>query len=199
MQLFLHTPAQVRIINAEQEWRGTPADFAAIAPTYPGLPDGITERYWTPDYSYLQGPGQWITPDPVNCLPWIENLSAYQASGVVWVLVTLSKNTLCVNATPPDSLAFAAAFKASNDPAADPLLVDHEWHIRLRHEDGMIFDAFRAEFVNGVCAATYTYQDGIPLGYWALREDDIDRVQVGAQWYQVKLIAPVNFTLYREL
>lgn len=199
MKLLLHTPQQIRIMNdAGQEWQGTPAAFAALAPDYPGLPEGITERYWTPDFSYLQGPGQMITPDPLNCLSYIANVSAYLQLGVIWVSVELSKATLCVNADPPDSLIFTATFKAANDPQSQTLPVNQAWHIRLRHEDGMIFDAFHAIFTNGVCSETYTYKDG-PLGYWTLREADIDRVLVGAQWYQVKLIQPVKLTFYREL
>lgn len=199
MQLLLHTPAKIRIVNGEQEFSCTPAAFAGIEPAYPGLPAGATERYWTPAYSYVQGPDLWLSPDPLNCLPFIAQASTYQTVGTIWVHVTLSKTELCVNADPVDTLEFTATFKAAADPQAGTLPITYAWNIRLRHEGGMVFDAFHAVFLNGVCADTYTYKDNTPLGYWSLREEDIDLVQVGGQRYQVKLAQPVTLTFYREL
>jgi hypothetical protein len=199
MKLFLHTPAKIRIICDEQEFSCAPAAFAALEPAYPGLPAGKIYRYWTPDYSYLDGDAT-VAPDPLNCLPYIARVASYnQALPVIYAHVGLSKPALCANATPADSITVTAALKTTPDPQSPSLPVAEEWYIKLRHEDGLAFDSFRAAFVGGECTLAYIYREGIPLGLWQLREEDFALVSAGGQWYQVKLAAPVSFTIYREL
>jgi hypothetical protein len=199
MQLFLHTPVKIRIIDDEQEFACEPAAFSALEPAYPGLTEGQTYRYWTPEYSYVEGVTM-VSPDPVNCLPFIQKVSVYQQQlATIYIHVTLAKSTLCVNQIPADSIQVTAAFKPSVDPESPTLPVTHEWFIKLRHEDGWAFDSFRAVFVDGACALTYDYKEGLPLGNWALLESDFVPVTVGGQTYQVKLAQPVSFTMYREL
>ena len=145
------------------------------------------------------GDGVRIYPDALNCLQFVNNVETYlQSLPCLFAHVALSKTCLNVS-TPGDQIEFSAALKGSVDPQAEPLSIDREWVIRLRHENGLAFDAFRIVFVAGACAYTYTYQEGIPLGAWHVDDTDFDRVTVQGQSYQVKLAAPVGFTIYREL
>lgn len=54
MEFFLHNSTRIRIINGALEWQGTPAQFQALEPEYPGLPTGATVRYQTDDLSYYE-------------------------------------------------------------------------------------------------------------------------------------------------
>jgi hypothetical protein len=200
MKLFLHTPTRIRIINDdEQEFTCSPAAFAGLEPEYPGLPEGCNYRYWTPDYSYLEGEGI-TTPDPVNCGIYIDKVSEYtQNIPVIYMHITLSQTTLCVNLNPPETIHVHGVFKPSADPTSPTLNIDHEWLIRLRHEANLVFDSFRVEFTGGECDVDYGYREGLPLGIWTLQAADFDLVREGAQWYEVRLAAPVVFTAYREL
>jgi hypothetical protein len=200
MKFFLHTPSRVRIINEEQEFSCPPKIFAVLEGDYPGLPEGKNYRYWTPDYSYVDG-DLFVFPDLLNCLPFINKVADYNHSlPVIYAHVTISKTELCVNADPSDAIVFSAMIKPSTDPESSNLPVDGIWYIRLRHQDGFAFDSFRSEFINGDCTEmSYTYKEGLPLGIWELHEEDFAPVQAGGQWYQVKLVAPITFAVYREL
>jgi len=199
MKLFLHTPEKIRIINGSQEFSCAPTAFAELEPDYPGLPTGKTLRYWTPDYSYVDGDAL-VNPDPLDCLPYINNMSVYQQTlPTAYMHITLSQTAICVTRDPAETIQVHAAFKPTADPESPSLQVDHEWFIKLRHEDGLAFDSFLAAFVAGECDVAYGYTAGLPLGNWSLQESDFAVVSVGPQAYHVKLANPVNFTLYREL
>lgn len=197
MKFFLHTPEQVRLINGDAEASFTPNEFCVIEPDYPGLPAGMIARYWTPERHFV-GDGNGIYPDTVDCAPYVEKVNVYLHNlPSIYAHVTLSRTALSISSL--ESIQFAAALKPTADPASEPLPIDREWLIRLRHENGLLFDAFRVVFVGGACAYTYTPQSGLPLGVWYVDEQDFDKVVVAGQTYQVTLVAPVRFTVYREL
>lgn len=81
MKLFLHIGDHIRIVNDTsgwQEWQGTQAEFLALEPGYPGLPEGMTIRYQTPEKQYVSD-GEDLEADAFNALPYCENLSSYPA------------------------------------------------------------------------------------------------------------------------
>lgn len=197
MKFFLHTPETIRIINEDQEFACTPEEFAALAPAYPGLPDGAVVRYWTPDQQYVGDGNGNLTPDNLDCLSYVLNIATYNTPAI-YVHVVLSKTALCVS-YPNDYIDFIADIKPSLDPNGDNLPVTQEWYIRMRHEAELTFDAFRLFFQDGACHASYRYQAGIPLGVWRVEERDFDQILVNGQRYQVRLANPVTVTLYREL
>jgi hypothetical protein len=197
MQLFLHNSEKIRIINGVQEFVCTPEDFVSLEPTYPGLPEGEILRYWTPEQHYVSN-GNTQAPDLLDCLPFILKIAAYaQENPCVYAHVTLSKTVLFVDG--PDVIIFQAALKATPSPADPNLPVTQSWIIRLRHESGNVSDSFLAEFVAGACEYAYVYREGLPLGNYILYERDFDPVTVNGQTYQVRLVNPVIFTLYRIL
>lgn len=201
MKLFLHTMTRVRIISGDLEWSGSPADFLALEPAYPGLPT-LTQapaavRYQTPELKYLEDTAGQRHPDLFDALPYCDKIGTYTPGLCVYVQVTMSATTLNVDDTQAE-IEFEAHFKAAPDPEAPDLPVTATWLIKLRHESGQT-DVFEAAFLNGVCAYTYTYRAGSPLGDWSLAEADFAKVPIGEQTYTVKLITPVKFTLYRLL
>lgn len=196
MKLFLHTLTQVRIINEPLEWSGTPAEFQALEPQYAGLPFGATVRSQTPDLQYYEDAAG-RHPDPLNCVPYCEHISSYLVLGCVYVLVSLGASTLNVD-DPNATIPFEAHLKPTTDPQTPDLPVTQSWIIRPWHENGDR-DALRIEFINGACTYTYIYREGLSLGDWFIREEDFNPVTVGGTAYNVKLAAPVKYTLYREL
>lgn len=196
MKLFLHTLTQVRIINEPLEWSGTPAEFQALEPQYPGLPIGASVRYQTPDLQYYEDAAGRHT-DTLNCLVYCDQVSSYLVTGCVWVHNSLSECVLDVD-DPQASIQFSAHIKASSDPNGPDLPVNQSWIIRPWHEAGER-DALLFTFVNGACTDSYIYREGIPLGDWWIREEDFNPIAVGNATYRVKLAQPVKFTLYRDL
>lgn len=198
MRFFLHFGDQIRIINEPLEFACSFSQFQILEPDYPPLPSGKTIRYWTPEQAYLDGDQR--APIDHDCGPYPLKCAAYATPGPwIYAHVTLSKPTLCINADPADTIAFEVHLKPGIDPAAEDLPVNHTWQIRIRNENDLFYDTFGATFVNGVFGASYHYQEGLPLGRYHLDETDFDRVTVGNTTYTVKLLAPVEFTLYREL
>jgi hypothetical protein len=197
MQLFLHNSEKIRIINGVQEFACTPEEFVDIEPTYPGLPEGAILRYWTPEQSYISD-GNTQTPDLLDCLPFILQIATYtQENPCIYAHVTLSKTVLFVDG--PDVIIFSAALKATPNPADSNLPVTQSWIIRLRHECGSVADSFLAEFVAGACEYEYLYRAGLPLGDYYLSANDFNPVTVNGETYQVRLVNPVIFTLFRIL
>lgn len=81
MKLFLHIADHIRIVNDAtgwQEWQGTLAEFIALEPAYPGLPEGMTVRYQTTEQQYVTD-GDGLEADALNALPYCDNLSTYPA------------------------------------------------------------------------------------------------------------------------
>jgi hypothetical protein len=111
--------------------------------------------------------------------------------------VSLSQTALDISQN--EQINFVAVFRPSDNPDDPPLPVSDAWLIKLRHEDGVSFDRFLAQFIDGSCSANYTYHQGTPLGEWRLHEEDFDLVEFAGATYQVRLANPVSFTMYREL
>lgn len=187
IKLFLHTVEKIRIINESQDFSCTPEEFQGLEPDYAGAPD----IYWTPAFH---------TPnDAPDCSAYVERIASYiQQFPVIYAHVSLSKTLLNVD-LPGDAIQFTARLKADIDPASPTLPVEQNWVLRLSHENGLNFDAFWAEFTSGECQKSYTYRTGTPLGKWFVNENIFDKVTVGGATYQVRLAAPVEFAVYREL
>lgn len=196
MKLFLHTLTKIRIINGDREWQGTPAEFQAREPQYPGLPAGATVRYQTPDLQYYED-ASGRRPDTLDCLIYCDQIQNYLVSGCVWVHVFLSAITLNID-DPQAIIEFSAHIKATSDPNGPDLPVSQSWIIRPWHEQSER-DALLIEFVNGACTYPYTYHAGLPLGDWFIREEDFLPITVGSDTYRVALAQSVKFTLYRIL
>lgn len=185
-------------MNDTHDFTCAPGRFQELEPDYPGLPEDIVLRYWTPERSYL-GDGSQQYANELDCGPYCDRITTYTAYPAIYAHVSLSKTALCVNADPQDSILFDIHLKVSADPAAADVPVSQSWIIRLSHEDGLKFDGFHAPFSNGECSKLYTYSNGLPLGDWFVDERLFDLVNVGGVDYQVKLAQPVKYTLYREL
>lgn len=196
MKLFLHTLANVRIINEPLEWSGTPEAFQLLEPLYPGLPNGATIRSQTPDLRYYED-SQGRHVDAMDCLPYCENVGEYLVTGCVFVHVSLNATALDVGDAEAE-IEFSAHIKATDNPGDPDLPVTASWIIRPWHENGDR-DALLIHFAQGACAYTYTYRDGLPLGDWFLREEDFNVITVNGDSYRVNLAHPVKYTLYRSL
>jgi hypothetical protein len=203
MKFFLHTSSKIRIINGDQEWTGTPEEFQQHEPAYPGLPiltnaPAVT-RYQTPEWKYIEDAAGAKHPDNVDALQYCERIGSYRpVTPAIYVQVTLSKVLLCAS-NPSDYIQFAAAIRSGPD-AADPVLpIDAVWPIMLRQKNGLAMDNILVTFNQGLYAGNYTYNATLPLGEWYVDEQDFAPVTSGDTTYQVKLSAPVRFTIYRNL
>jgi hypothetical protein len=196
MKFFLHENS-IRIINGALDLTFTPQEFALLEPNYPALPAGIQTRYWTPERSYLSDGASYFPLDHA-CAGYVENAANYQAPAI-WAHVTLSKNTLCINSDPADFITFDATLRLAPGPESLQLPVNNAWNLKLRDENGLIQDTFHSIFVNGAFSGLYSYKEGLPLGRYHLEDADFDRVTVGVFTYAVKLVTPVEFTIYRNL
>ena len=198
MKFFLQNLIRVRLATDELSFECSPARFHELEPEYPVLAEGRILRYWTQECSYeVDGAGARY-PCMVDCGPYVDKLATYTDYPVIYAHVSLSKTTLCINSDPVDSITFECHIKPSMDPEDDDLPVTQDWIIRLTHEDGLKFDGFHANFVNGACSKIYTYKDGLPLGDWYADESLFNLVEVGEQVYKIVLAQPVRYTLYRE-
>jgi hypothetical protein len=196
MKFFLHENS-IRIINGVLDLTFTPQEFSVLEPTYPALPSGIQTRYWTPEHSYISDGESYLTIDH-DCEPYVNNVQNY-ITPAIWAHVSLSKDTLCINSDPADFITFDATLRALPDPESLVLPINYAWNLKLRDENGMIEDTFHSIFVNGAFAGLYSYKEGLSLGRYHLAEADFDRVTVGNLTYAVKLVSPVEFTIYRNL
>ena len=197
MKFFRHNTSNVRIIHNSEEFSCTPEQFQALEPDYPGLPDGATLRYQTLEQQYILGAGGQKQPDTIDALPYCDRIPLYTVpEPAFYAHVALSKHVLSID---NDSLTFSAALRLG--PAADALLLPMTtaWPIMIRQKNGLAFDNIMIAFIDGQCAYTYTYKDGLPLGEWYIDEQDFSLVEYEGQTYRVKLAAPVHFTIYRML
>ncbi len=197
MKLFLHSLERLRIINEPLEWAGTVQEFQALEPAYPGLPDGATIRYQTPDLQYYED-SSGRHADPVDCLPYCEQVAAYLNGGCIYTHVSLSKTLLNIDDT-TDQIDWEAHLKPSSDPTSADLPVSASWPIKLRHANGVDVDLIYITFFEGACAYTYRYREGLPMGDWMINEEDFGKIEVQGQSYTVRLAQPVQFALFRML
>lgn len=198
MRYFLQIGDEIRVINEPDEFACSFSQFQILEPLYPALPSGKNVRYWTTDMAYLDGDAR--APIDHDCGPYTLKVSEYVTPGpFVYAHVTLSKTTLCINADPVDSISFEVHLKATDDPEDDDLPVNYTWQIRVRNENDLFFDTFSANFVSGFFGGVYEYKDGLPLGRYHIAEADFDTITLGATTYTVKLLEPLEFTLYRDL
>jgi hypothetical protein len=203
MKLFLHTQARIRIINGDQEWSGAPQEFSMLEPDYPGLPT-LTQapaavRYQTPEWKYIEDANHGRHPDTFDALIYCDRVATYIVTPpAIYIHAILSKTLLCAS-DPADTIPFTAAIRSGLEPD-DPLLpINATWPIMLRQKNGLAMDNILVSFVNGAFAGAYTYNTNLPLGEWYVDEQDFASVDFGGQTYQVKLAAPVRFTIYRNL
>lgn len=202
MKLFLHSLSKIRIINGDQEWTGTPGEFQALEPTYPGLPI-LTQapavcRYQSPEIKYIEDSQGTRHADLFDALPYCDRLGQYAPGLSIWVHVQISATALCAD-DPAATIQAAAHFRQTDDPASPLLPITAGWLIKLRHESGAAVDLFQVNFVNGEMAFVYTFRPGLPIGDWYLNEADFGSVTVNGQEYKVRLAAPVRFAVYRLL
>jgi hypothetical protein len=203
MKLFLHTTNRVRIISGDQEWNGTPAAFALLEPDYPGLPQ-LTQapavtRYQTPELRYIEDSLGQRYPDLFDALLYCDRLATYTVTPpAIYVAATLSKTLLCAS-DPADTIPFTATLRAGPAPDALVLPLSATWPIMLRQKNGLAMDNILMTFTAGVFVGAYTYHANLPLGEWFIDEQDFATVDFSGQTYQVKLSAPIRFTIYRNL
>jgi hypothetical protein len=196
MKFFTHTPDYIRIIDDSQPdgtFTCTPAEWYAIEPDYPALPSGMTGRVWTPENNYAtDGLNQY--PEAFDASVYCQNVAAYQLP-CIYADVQVSSDRLNIAG---DSLTFQAWLKDEN---GNVLPVDHSWIIRLRDADNEETDAFELVFTSGATPLlTYTCPPEANLGRIHVDENDFDPVDVpGMGTFLVKLMAPVEFTIYRQL
>jgi hypothetical protein len=190
-------------MNGEQEWTGTPAEFQALEPAYPGLPV-LTQapavvRYQTPEWKYLEDSNGLKHPDSFDALGYCDNIAGYVIDPpAIYVDADLAKQMLCAN-DPNDTIPFTITLRTGPLPD-DPIVpVSSVWPIMLRQKNGLAMDNILMTFVNGVCSGAYTYNGNIPLGEWYIDEQDFDAVTLGDLTFAVKLAAPCRFTIYRNL
>jgi hypothetical protein len=203
MKMFLHTSNRIRIISGDQEWNGTPAAFALLETEYPGLPQltaaPAVTRYQTPELRYVEDSTGQRHPDLFDALIYCDHLANYTVTPpAIYVAAVLSKTLLCAS-DPNDTIPFTAALRSG--PAFDaPILpISATWPIMLRQKNGLAMDNILITFTVGEFAGAYTYDNSLPLGEWFIDEQDFAAVDFGGQTYQVKLSAPIRFTIYRNL
>lgn len=203
MKFFLHTSDKIRIINGDQEWNGTPIEFQALEPQYPGLPvltgAPAVVRYQTIEWKYIEDSLGAKHPDLFDALQYCDNLASYTPqTPCIFVHCTMSKALLCAS-DPNDTIPFTAAIRMGPLETDSLIPISAIWPIMLRQKNGLAMDNILVEFVNGEFAGAYTYSAGLPLGEWYLDEQDFTQVTMGETTYTVKLADPVRFTMYRNL
>jgi len=203
MKLFLHTLTRVRILNGDQEWTGSPDDFAILEPDYPGLPV-LTQapalvRYQTPEWKYIEDANGQKHPDTFNALVYCENIAAYVIEPpAIWVHTDQQKALLCAS-NPLDTIPFTIDMR-SGPTLDDPILpMTAVWPIMLRQKNGLAMDNILIAFTEGHASGAYTYNEHLPLGEWYIDESDFATVDLADVTHVVKLANPVRFTIYREL
>lgn len=203
MKLFLHTSDRIRIISGVTEWSGTPQEFQVKEPTYPGFPT-LTQapavcRYQTQELKYIEDSAGGRHPDLFDALAYCENIAMYNTPApAVYVHAILSTDIL--NISDPDAAISAEiSIKATPDPTGDDLPLSAVWPINLRSKNGLVMDNILIPFTQGYALIAYRYQEGLPLGEYRIDESDFDPVELAGVMYQVKLTAPVKFTVTRQL
>jgi len=191
MKYFLHAVQQIRIIWNDQEFNCTPERFQELEPEYPGLPEGIESRYWTPENAFFDNG----TYDGHDCEPYCDAIAAYTQYPEIYADVTLSKTYICAG-DPQDFIQFSALLK---DASGNIVPITYNWFVRLTHESQNDVDRILLDFTEGTCSKSYTFLPGNPLGTWFLDESKFDLVEYGGNTYQVRLSSPVEFVVYREL
>lgn len=204
MKFFLHTSNQIRIINGDQEWNGTPVEFQILEPEYPGLPvltnAPAVVRYQTPEWKYIEDSQGAKHPDSFNALVYCDNIANYTPaiSPAIYIHCTMTKALLCSN-DPEDSIPFIASIRSGPLETDSLIPISATWPIMLRQKNGLAMDNILIAFVDGAFAGDYTYNQAQPLGEWYLDEQDFATVTMGETPYRVKLADPVRFTIYRTL
>lgn len=204
MQLFLHTADRIRIVNEGQspsEFTCSPSDFVLLEPDYTALTSGAVGRYWTPEQNYAIDVNGGRFSEDFDGSIYTAKCDQYGAAlPCIYAHVSMSKTTLCLNADPQDSMTFTAALKATTTPTDPSLPITAGWIIRLRNKDGEVSDAFSFTLTNGESGnMTYTPPAGILPQVLYVEEADFASIELSGQRYQVKLVNPVEFTLYRIL
>ena len=110
----------------------------------------------------------------------------------------LAKTLLCAS-DPADTIPFSVALRSGPEPDAAMYPIDATWPIMLRQKNGLAMDNILITFTAGEFVGAYTYNANLPLGEWYIDEQDFAAVDFGDQTYQVKLSAPIRFTIYRNL
>lgn len=192
MKLFLHTLTKIRLVGDAGEFECTPSRFAELEPEYVGLPVGASVRYWTEESAYLVGLSEY---DGHNCGIYCDRIETYTVHPEIYADVQLSKTELCANDA-NDSMTFTATLQ---DAEGQTLPIDYAWHIKLTHEEQGDVDRILMTFERGVCSAVYTFTRGIPLGTWTIDEEKFDLVDMYGVLYNVRLVNPVEFVVYRTL
>lgn len=203
MKFFLHTSNQIRIINGDQEWNGTPVEFQILEPEYPGLPvltnAPAVVRYQTVEWKYIEDSQGAKHPDSFNALVYCDNIAAYvPSSPCIYIHCAMSKALLC-SSDPNDTIPFIAAIRSGPLETDSLIPISATWPIMLRQKNGLAMDNILVSFVAGEFSGDYTYNPSQPLGEWYLDEQDFISVTMGETTYQVKLADPVRFTIYRNL
>jgi hypothetical protein len=191
MKFFLHTYSRVRIVYDDHEFECTPERFVALEPEYPGLLGGVA-RYWTPEKAFLEGLPAY---DGHDCGQYCDKVSQYTQYPVIYADVSLSKNSIC-GSDLNDSIQFSASLQ---DSQGTIIPIDYLWNIRLTHEEAGDIDRIQLQFLQGMCSASYTFSQHLPFGSWFLDEQKFDLVDVVQTFYQVRLVRPVEFVVYRSL
>lgn len=204
MRFFLHTLDRIRILNGDQEWTGTPEQFQGFEPGYPGLPvltnAPAVLRYQTPEWKYIEDSIGLKHPDLFDALIYCDRIATYSTPVMpcIYIHCALVKAVLCAS-DPSDYISFEAAIR-SGPIADDPVIpIDAVWPIMLRQKNGLAMDNILVTFTQGLYIGNYTYTASLPLGEWYIDEQDFAQVPFGGVTYQVKLAAPVRFTIYRNL
>jgi hypothetical protein len=203
MKLFLHTSTRIRIISGDLEWSGTPLEFAAKEPTYPGLPT-LTNypamvRYQTPELKYIEDSAGVRHPDLIDALSYCDNIATYLTQApAIYVHCVMSYPVL--NISDPEACIDAEiSIKATNNPADPDVPISATWPINLRSKNGLVMDNILIPFESGSALIAFRYKEGLPLGEYRIDEADFDRVDLAGVSYQVKLAQPVKFTITRQL
>jgi len=198
MRLFLHTPEKIRIINdavSPSEFECAPAQWAFLEPDYPALPDGATGRYWTPERQYATD-GLHEIADTFDGSVYCDQVAGYTPP-CIWADIAVSQDRVRIDDA-DDHIDFSAALK---DDSGAIIPVDQSWIIRLRDAAQDEVDAFEVAFTQGQTGSlAYRPHATIPPGRIHVDDADFHPVDVpGLGMYDVKLLTPVELTIYRQL
>jgi len=212
MQLFLHTMEKVRIINGSQEWTGTPSEFQAFEPGYPGLPtltqSPAVTRYCTPDWKYIEAANGSKTPDMFDALPYCANIANYLgARAVLWIhydlipqqggIMMQADGVPLLGNTTADVLRIVATVRIGQEPEA-PIVeqLTQGFPIRMCYKDGAeAFIKFILPASPGVFQIDLCFDGKQPVRY-QLFDSDFQAIDMGGVTYAVQQVTPLKIDVY---
>jgi hypothetical protein len=112
----------------------------------------------------------------------------------VFLHIQTNKNGILNNGK--DRIDVVMSLRKGRHPESELVSVSDTWQLIIRNQEDQVYDIVEVEFINGVCEFSYQ-TDNIPA-VCTINEEDLKRVQINDDDYQVKIVNKPMFRIYRK-